>query len=100
MSANETNPQERGDTPPEATIAAVRAACHEKLDRALTPTTTVTAKTLARDLLDEEYPITVVGSAMIAMIEEHGIDTNGLSITYERRDRGHRNRYRITEVDE
>lgn len=98
MNVDECDTQEPADAPPEATIKAVREACHEKLDRAVTPTTTVTAKILARDLLDGEYQATVVGSAMIAMIERHDIETNGLSITYERVGGGHRNRYRLTEA--
>ena len=63
------------------------------------PTTTVTAKILARDLLDGEYQTTVVGSAMVAMVERHDINTNGLSITYEKQSGGHRNRYRLTEAN-
>lgn len=95
MSNHETQAQK----PTDDLLAAVTDACERKLDRAISPTTTIRARDVQR--LGVETDVTRIGMALTWLESEVPIDERGFSLTVEPSNgQRHRRRYRLAEAGE
>jgi hypothetical protein len=94
MSSNK--PQ--AEKPTDELLAAVAAACSEKLERSISPTTTIRARDACR-IMDADHDVTDVGVALGWLEQEATVADRGFSMTIEPNGgQKHRMRYRLAEA--
>lgn len=93
MSSNET----QAEKPTGDLKTAVRNACQRKLERAISPTTTIRARDVKRMGVDWDMPR--IARCLETLEREKTVEELGISITVEPNRGEHRTRYRLAEAD-